>query len=439
MRKLAGWAMLAGSLMAAPRMVTIQDTLYKADGTKFNGVILIDWRSFQTSDNSSVPTQSLVVQVTNGVLRVVLTPSTTAQGEAHYDVRYNSDGRLLFSERWNVPPSTTILTLRDVRSTGGVLTPSGVSTILIGDVIGLEDELAVRPVKGTTFANGRVVVSSSSGTIGSVYGSLSDCVRVDGTSVPCGTGSGTGSGTTFTDGEVPAGAINSANTTFTLAASPDPAASLALYRNGIIQKQGLDYSLSGTAIAFVSAATPQTGDVLIASYRGISAIGGGLPGNSSGSSSPLVSGDGPQIICSNAGASTSSATPVKLGSCMIPAQLIQAGDRFEIRFDYTHAGAASSFGVEAKWGATSLVNRTATAADIAVAGWAGYSVSGSGGVWSTQSWGSGLQFASSAGTTQESASNGIEVGIYGHMSAITADSISLNNVSVVRYPLKSNP
>ena len=118
MRKLAGFVLLAGSLMAAPRLVTVQDTLYKADGTKFNGVILIDWRSFQTSDNTTVPTQSLVVPVTDGVFRVLLTPTTTAQGSAHYDVRYNSDGRVLFVEKWNVPPSTTVLTLSAVRASG---------------------------------------------------------------------------------------------------------------------------------------------------------------------------------------------------------------------------------------------------------------------------------------------------------------------------------
>ena len=165
MRKLAGWVLLAGSLMAAPRLVTVQDTLYKADGTKFNGVVLIDWRSFQTSDNSNITTQSLVVPVTDGVLRVLLAPTTTAQGAAHYDVRYNSDGRVLFVEKWNVPPSTVPLALSAVRAAADGTTPAGVTSILISDVIGLEDELAARPSKDTSYAAGRVVISTSSGTI----------------------------------------------------------------------------------------------------------------------------------------------------------------------------------------------------------------------------------------------------------------------------------
>ena len=423
MRKLAGWALLAGSHMAAPRLVTIQDTLYKADGTKFNGVLLIDWRSFQTSDNITVPTQSLVVPVTDGVLRVLLTPTTTAQGSAHYDVRYNSDGRVLFVEQWNVPPSTAVLTLSSVRA--GATSPAGATAILIGDVTGLEDELAARPVKGTSFANNRVMVSSASGTIGSAFGSTSDCVRVDGTSTPCGTGSG--SSPVFTDGEAPAGAVDGANITYNLAAVPNPATSLALFRNGIIQKQGLDYSLNGGTITFVSAATPQSNDILLANYR-LAASAGSLIGS-------LAAGyAAPQIICSNVGASTNSATPVVLGSCMVPAGFILPGDRFEIRYDFTHAGVTAGFGVEAKWGTTSMMNRTAAAADIAVTGKSEFAASASGGVWSTQSWGTSLTFAASAAATQESAVNGVTVGIYGRMSAITEDTVSLINILVIRYP-----
>ena len=425
MRKLAGLALLAGSLMAAPRLVTIQDTLYKADGTKFNGVLLIDWRSFQTSDNLTVPTQSLVIPVTDGVLRVLLTPSTTAQGSAHYDVRYNSDGRVLFVEKWNVPPSTAVLTLSSVRA--GATAPPGATAILIGDVTGLEDELAARPVKGTSFANNRVMVSSSSGTIGSAFGATSDCVRVDGTSVPCGTGTGSGSSPVFTDGETPAGAVDGANVTYTLAAAPNPAASLALFRNGIIQKQGLDYSLNGVTIAFVSAAAPQSNDILLANYR-LAASAGSLIGSLSAGYAA------PQIVCSNAGTSTNSATPVLLGSCAFPAALIQPGDRFEIHYDYAHTGVTAGFVVEAKWGATSMMNRTAAAADIAVTGKSEFAVSGGGGGWSTQSWGTVLTFAASAATTQESAASGITVGIYGRMSAVTGDTVSLLNVLVIRYP-----
>src|SRR5579883_798732 len=75
------------------------------------------------------------------------------------------------------------------------------------------------------------------------------------------------SGPSFSDGETPAGAINGVNTGFSLAHTPNPAASLLLIRNGLVLKQGSDYSLSGSAITFAAAALPQTGDTLLAFYR----------------------------------------------------------------------------------------------------------------------------------------------------------------------------
>lgn len=79
---------------------------------------------------------------------------------------------------------------------------------------------------------------------------------------------GTGPAAQFADGETPSGTINGTNLAFTLAAAPTPAASLRLYKNGMLQQQGGDYTLSGIAITFKSTSTaPQTGDTLAASYR----------------------------------------------------------------------------------------------------------------------------------------------------------------------------
>jgi hypothetical protein len=88
-------------------------------------------------------------------------------------------------------------------------------------------------------------------------------MHVDGTSAPC----GTGGAATFVDAETPGGAINGANASFTLANAPNPAASLSLFLNGLLQDQGVDYTLSASAITFATGAVPQTGDILVASYR----------------------------------------------------------------------------------------------------------------------------------------------------------------------------
>ena len=71
---------------------------------------------------------------------------------------------------------------------------------------------------------------------------------------------------TFVDSETPSGAIDGANNSYTLAFTP-ATGSLHLLRNGIRQKAGLDYNLTGSGIGFLPGATPQPGDVLLADYR----------------------------------------------------------------------------------------------------------------------------------------------------------------------------
>lgn len=72
------------------------------------------------------------------------------------------------------------------------------------------------------------------------------------TSIPTG-----GSAINFADNETPSGLINSVNTTYTLAHTPSPAASLELFLAGQLQAQGggLDYTLAAATITFTSAPT----------------------------------------------------------------------------------------------------------------------------------------------------------------------------------------
>jgi hypothetical protein len=74
-------------------------------------------------------------------------------------------------------------------------------------------------------------------------------------------------GVGFVDGETPAGAVNNVNTAFTLAQTPAPTGSVALYRNGVRVRTGLDYTITGNAITFLAGSIPQTGDLLQCSYR----------------------------------------------------------------------------------------------------------------------------------------------------------------------------
>lgn len=77
---------------------------------------------------------------------------------------------------------------------------------------------------------------------------------------------------TFVDNETPGGSITSTNGTngngvFTLAQTPSPAASLQLFKNGVLQVPATDYNLSGSTITYVSGRYPVTGDIHRASYR----------------------------------------------------------------------------------------------------------------------------------------------------------------------------
>lgn len=76
----------------------------------------------------------------------------------------------------------------------------------------------------------------------------------------------TGGSANFVDAATPAGTIDGTNDTFSLATTP-VSGSLKLYKNGIQQILGSDYTLSGTTITYVAGNIPQVGDVHRADYR----------------------------------------------------------------------------------------------------------------------------------------------------------------------------
>jgi hypothetical protein len=263
MKRLALWLGCAAAAWAAPALTTIQDVLYKADGTLFNGLLIVEWNSFEAADGSNIAKHSVNSPIVNGVLRVELTPTSTAVTPgACYSVKYNSDGKIQFQETWAVPPGTGPLRVRDVRiatQQGGIIEPPGTTQISEADVAGLLDDLAVRPVKGPGYAPSRAVFANAMGALESILGGASDCVRVDGTSGPC--------YANYVDDETPWGVIDGSNAMFTLATTPYPEESLRLYRNGLLQKAVVDYSAAGATIVFTSVSIPQTGDSLKAEYR----------------------------------------------------------------------------------------------------------------------------------------------------------------------------
>lgn len=258
------WLLLLDAVaIAAPPLTTVQDTLYKADGSRFDGIAQIEWKSFRTADGSEIPQNSIQVRVSNGYLSVALAPTTNASLPVFYTVRFNTEGRTQFIEYWSVPQSLSPVRLNEIRTHAiGPVTPGNLTSVAIQDISGLRTELDLRPIRGASWIGGRTAVIGQSGGIESAIGEAGSCVHVDGTAGPCGIG-----GVTFVDGETPGGTADGVNTVFQLSGAPSPPGSLLLYRNGVLQRSGTSYTLSGKTVTFAPGNGPQAGDIVTAWYR----------------------------------------------------------------------------------------------------------------------------------------------------------------------------
>jgi hypothetical protein len=262
--------LITAFMAAAPPLTLIQDVLYKADGTPFSGLVVIEWKTFEASDSSLIARNRVQQRVSNGLLSVRLVPTTTSGSSAYYSVKYiSSTGTAQFTEAWAVRPSATPLRVTDIRIPDPLLGPTATSgtggtgeNVEIDQVTGLRGELDIRPKQAPGYMPDRVAVITTAGELGAVVGSLTDCIRVDGTSAPCGIG-----GAVFVDLETPSGTVNGSNANFTLSISPNPGGSLMLYVNGVLHRAVNDYTLSGASIQFQPSRIPAAGSVLMASYR----------------------------------------------------------------------------------------------------------------------------------------------------------------------------
>lgn len=424
----------AAIMQAQPALTTIQDILYRADGTRFNGEIFISWNAFQAGDTSNIATAQVKLPIVNGVLSVKLVPTTTASAGANYQVTYNSQGVFQFSQVWAVPPSTVVLRVKDVLVSEGTVIGGGggaggisSSPIQISDVVGLVNALSTLTQKGAAFALGRAAVINSSGQIDGAAGNLGDCVRVDGSSGPCGGGGGGGLVPAYADAEVPSGIVNGLNQIFIVANTPSPTSSVEVYHNGILMEQGLDYTIAGGTITFAPVSVPQVGDIVLVNYRYAN------PNN------PLGTLTSPQVVCSTVGNATSNTSATTLGTCTFPAGLLGTGDRIEVRYHFTHVGSTSGFTPQVAFGGTPVLSRTGTAGDTAFTGTLNFAVNASTQPWSGESWGSSLAFAAALGVTSVNTTQNLTISLLGQMSSSTGDSIALSSFTVMRYPAQVNP
>ncbi len=257
--------LLATCAFAQSTLSQIQDTVYTPNGTLFNGTVIITWTGSSTQSGNSPAPYNTSVNIYNGALSVLLVPSTTVTPAAYYQAVYNSsDGLVTWTETWQVAPSSTPLTLAQVRTTnssdagtGGGAGNDG-SPITISQVSGLNSYLSALNNSITSIT---ALVNAFGATITSMSNSLAN-VNTEVTSLTAGT-----TNAAFSDAEIPGGTVNGSNASFTLASNPGAAASVMLFRNGLVQTNGVDYTLSGRNVTFTSGEIPRWGDVLVAYYR----------------------------------------------------------------------------------------------------------------------------------------------------------------------------
>src|SRR5579875_1632704 len=198
--------MLTICASAQTSLTQIRDTVSNVDGSPFNGTVVITWNGFPGPSGGTTSPLSTSAQIYNGALSVLLVPTTTATAGTYYQAVYNSsDGTVTWTEDWQIPASTTPLTLSQVREsstqTGGTSAPSGV-------------DYATLPISISEITN----LGSDLNTITQNLSSLTSQLNALNTMV-----SGLGASTAtvaFVDDETPAGTVNGTNAAFTLAQVP---------------------------------------------------------------------------------------------------------------------------------------------------------------------------------------------------------------------------
>ncbi|HLH01588.1 MAG TPA: hypothetical protein VKX25_02375 [Bryobacteraceae bacterium] len=253
-------SILAVQAVLAQSLTQIQDTVTNPDGTPFNGTVVITWNGFTGSNNSGAPL-STSARVYNGALSVLLVPTTTASAGSFYQVvYYNSSGVIAWTETWQVPPSSTPLTISAVRtsstsggSTGGGTTTGGGGTTTGGGGITLPISMSQVTGLSSTLAALNSAIATLSAQLTNFMSSTTPTTNA-----------------AFVDAETPAGTMNGTNSAFTV--SKTPLNGFALFRNGLLQSPGVDYTISGTGVTFLPNSVPKSTDILSAFYR-ISGIG----------------------------------------------------------------------------------------------------------------------------------------------------------------------
>src|SRR5579875_2958924 len=111
---LAGWSMATAQVTTT----TIQDTVYRADGTPASGTVVVSWVTFTTAAGQVVAAGNTSAAIgPNGALSLALTPnaSATPTGSYYTAVLHLDDGTTT-QQYWVIPVSSTPVKLSAIES-----------------------------------------------------------------------------------------------------------------------------------------------------------------------------------------------------------------------------------------------------------------------------------------------------------------------------------
>ena len=124
----AGFVACAGA-QSGPALTTIQDTVYRADGTPAQGTLVITWPAFSTAAGQAVAAgENTVTLGTAGALDVQLAANAGATpANTLYTVVYQLDDGTKKTEYWMVG-TTSPATIAQVRTQLGANTSTQMAT-----------------------------------------------------------------------------------------------------------------------------------------------------------------------------------------------------------------------------------------------------------------------------------------------------------------------
>ncbi len=147
----------------------------------------------------------------------------------------------------------------------------------------------------------------------------------------------------------------------------------------------------------------------------------------------------PQVLCSSSGGSTSSTALTVIGSCSVPASFLDAGDRLVVQFTMNHIGSASAFDVEMRMAGSTLYTRSMPSSEQRIAFDGSAGLFGSGAAWQIQTFGVSASVDMKVPELSINPTSAFTIDFRGRLTTSSADSVSLRNYTVIRYPAQYNP